>query len=268
MESIPRGISGIYRIECTTTGKFYIGSSKDIRARWKTHRTALNAQAHHTPHLQHAWNKYGADAFVITVVEACDSSQLAEREQHYLDTLRPYDADIGMNVGHCAECPARGRKLTAEQRKRMSETRQPISDKTRARLRAAQAQRPPITEETREKFREIGRNRKRTDEQRAKIRAAHRKASPESRKKMSEKAKARPPRTESTRAKVSAALREKWAAGNPRVYQARHIVTTPDGEELLVNFTAFCRKHGLSFNGMMHAVRTGGVYRGYRARRA
>lgn len=44
---------------------------------------------HHTPYLQHAWNKYGAEAFEFSVLEQCLCENLETREQFYIDTLKP-----------------------------------------------------------------------------------------------------------------------------------------------------------------------------------
>jgi len=60
--------SGVYLIECTANGKFYVGSSKNLRHRLKEHINTLNKQKHHNPHLQCAWNRYGADAFKFSVL--------------------------------------------------------------------------------------------------------------------------------------------------------------------------------------------------------
>ena len=52
-------ICGVYKIENSVNGKYYIGSSNNIYRRWKEHIKLLNKNNHHSPHLQFAWNKYG-----------------------------------------------------------------------------------------------------------------------------------------------------------------------------------------------------------------
>ena len=64
--------SGIYAIVNTVNGKRYVGSAKRFRTRWNAHRAALNKGLHHSRHLQSAWNKYGAEAFVFTIIEFCE----------------------------------------------------------------------------------------------------------------------------------------------------------------------------------------------------
>ena len=83
------GESGVYQIRSIRDGKLYIGSAVDISKRWKLHINRLNLDKHHAHHLRAAWVKYGSENFVFEVVEYCDKSQLIEREQHYIDGLKP-----------------------------------------------------------------------------------------------------------------------------------------------------------------------------------
>lgn len=78
---------GIYSI-VSPSGKIYIGSSSNIDKRWKHHKYLLNRGDHHNKHLQNAWNKYsGALEFNILLV--CDSPNLLDYEQQYLDFYQP-----------------------------------------------------------------------------------------------------------------------------------------------------------------------------------
>jgi group I intron endonuclease len=89
---------GIYKITCANTGKFYIGSSKNIDVRWYHHVNDLIKSRHHSDHLQHAFDKYGREAFLFEIIEECPESIKDKREQWYLDTLRPHDKNIGYNI--------------------------------------------------------------------------------------------------------------------------------------------------------------------------
>lgn len=83
-------VSGIYEIRNTTNGHRYIGSSVNIKQRWTDHKKRLKRGDHHCSHLQNAWNKYGRRVFVFTLIETVvDTGMLIEREQYYLDTIRP-----------------------------------------------------------------------------------------------------------------------------------------------------------------------------------
>lgn len=80
-----KSIVGVYKIENIITGKFYIGSSKNITIRWQEHIRNLSKGCHLNNHLQFAWNKYGAESFSFIVLEYCEIDFIIEREQYYLD---------------------------------------------------------------------------------------------------------------------------------------------------------------------------------------
>lgn len=107
--------TGVYAIVCIPNGKHYVGSAaKNFRIRFRQHKRLLNLGEHHARHLQHAWNKHGADAFKFVVLEECPREKCLEREQHYLDTEKPR-----FNV-----CPTAGSTLG-----------RPVSDQTKAKIR-------------------------------------------------------------------------------------------------------------------------------------
>jgi group I intron endonuclease len=81
---------GIYAIRCLPTSRFYVGSAKCFRTRWRAHRSLLRSNRHPNPKLQKAWNRHGEGAFTFEVLEIIDDpSQLAERERVWVDRLRP-----------------------------------------------------------------------------------------------------------------------------------------------------------------------------------
>lgn len=90
-------ICGVYKITNIVNGKFYIGSSNDIKARWRQHKDKLRVNKHGNTYLQNAWNKYGEENFLFEVVEECNPEFQFEREQYYLNTLNPFD-DQGYNI--------------------------------------------------------------------------------------------------------------------------------------------------------------------------
>jgi len=94
--------SGIYKIENTVTGDFYIGSSEDIDGRKYSHLVRLKAGKHHNHNLQRAWDKDGPEVFRFTTIENCLPNALLLLEQKYLDTLNP-----AYNVNETAERPNR-----------------------------------------------------------------------------------------------------------------------------------------------------------------
>lgn len=98
----------IYKILNSKTNDFYIGSSLEYNDRKVTHFRLLKQNKHHCIHLQNAFNKYGIDCFSISIVEEfkfTDKQYLLEREQFYLDTLKPH-----YNICKIAGSPL-GRKM-------------------------------------------------------------------------------------------------------------------------------------------------------------
>ena len=81
--------SGIYCIKNITNDKCYIGSSTHIYYRLRRHKSDLLRNVHANPILQNAYNKYGADSFVVSIIEECSEDIVLQREQYYIDTLNP-----------------------------------------------------------------------------------------------------------------------------------------------------------------------------------
>ena len=90
--------TGIYKITNEITGKFYIGSAKDIEWRWYEHKRDLLTNNHCNPKLQHSWNFYGKDKFTFSVLEEAAEPDLLIREQYYLDTFKPFMRGVGYNI--------------------------------------------------------------------------------------------------------------------------------------------------------------------------
>jgi len=80
--------SGIYKIVNKVDGKYYVGSSKNIRKRWVEHKRRLLNNDHHNDHLQNTFNKHGIDIFDFMLVELVDINNLKRIEQKYLDIAK------------------------------------------------------------------------------------------------------------------------------------------------------------------------------------
>ncbi len=82
--------AGIYAIRNTATGERYVGSTRVFAQRLAEHVTLLRQGKHDCARLQAAWNTHGAKAFAFDVLERVqDAATLLEREQAWLDRLRP-----------------------------------------------------------------------------------------------------------------------------------------------------------------------------------
>lgn len=81
--------SGIYKITNIITFDFYIGSAVYIKNRWANHRCLFRANKHANLYFQNTWNKYGEENFKFEVLEYCEKEKLIEREQHWLNYLKP-----------------------------------------------------------------------------------------------------------------------------------------------------------------------------------
>ena len=82
-------ICGIYKITNTITGDFYIGSSKDVKKRWREHKcpSSWNKQPNNPMYLD--MKKYGIDKFVFEILEEVEADKLKEAEQQFIELLNP-----------------------------------------------------------------------------------------------------------------------------------------------------------------------------------
>src|SRR6516162_8023426 len=197
--------TGIYQIRCIVTGRIYIGSALDLKTRWSLHRSRLRRGIHPNRSLQAAWLKYGKPLFVFEILEYVTvADDLVAREQHWLDTLRPFrrrgynvrieaSSNLGITMPNgtgqkissankgrvCSPetrakiaAAHRGMKHSPETCAKMSLARKNPSPEVRARLRAqrlAQKDSPETIEKRAAKMRGY----KHTEEAKAKISAWH-----------------------------------------------------------------------------------------------
>lgn len=150
--------SGIYIIENGISEKVYVGSSKNLYARWSDHKSRLNSNKHPNKHLQRSWNKYGQDAFTYKVIEFIDyGSDLIDRESYWIERLKACDKEIGYNIlkkgnlkgfKHSEETKKKLSRL-GKGKKRSKETRERISEAQRG-LKKKRTK--PMTEEHKRKI--------------------------------------------------------------------------------------------------------------------
>ena len=77
-------ISGIYAIICLENGKYYVGSSKNIKRRKTSHFYALKNNCHDNNHLQRAYNLYGLKSFIFMIIDEIPEQDLLKIEQKFI----------------------------------------------------------------------------------------------------------------------------------------------------------------------------------------
>ncbi len=118
--------TGVYKITCLENNKIYIGSSKDIDSRFKTHVQKLENKKHINSHLQNAWNLYTKQKFKFEIIEFCEEKELITREQFWMDKTKCYNRNIGFNACIKADRPT-GYKHDNIAKEKMSKAKLGIS---------------------------------------------------------------------------------------------------------------------------------------------
>lgn len=197
MVDIPlKHVSGIYAFVHLGSGSLYIGQGFNCRRRFNEHLSRLRSKCHGNPHFQAAFNKYGEGQFVFVLMEKCPTTQLAEREQHWMDECRKRcemynvhpasksplgvkrSAETKAKIGAASKGRCLGRKHTPEELEKMSSSqkgrkRPPFSQQWRENLSASLRGRkgPVLSKESREKIASQLRGRPVPQERKDKIRA-------------------------------------------------------------------------------------------------
>ena len=82
-------ICAVYKITNTITGDFYIGSSKNVKNRWMSHKKPSTWNKCPNNQLYLDMQKYGVDKFELQILEEAEIEQLKEKEQQFIETLKP-----------------------------------------------------------------------------------------------------------------------------------------------------------------------------------
>jgi group I intron endonuclease len=77
----------IYAIVHIESGKTYIGSTCDLKNRWKAHRGELVAGTHKNRHLQSVVKKYGIESVRFEVVTHCEFDEMFALEQAFIESI-------------------------------------------------------------------------------------------------------------------------------------------------------------------------------------
>jgi predicted GIY-YIG superfamily endonuclease len=109
------GRSGIYLISSLCDKRVYVGSAANFQRRFVQHRSSLLRGLHDNARLQNFVNKYGVESLAFSIAELCEKNELLEREQFYIDLLKP-----SFNI-----CPIAGSAMTG--RKHSEQTKAKLS---------------------------------------------------------------------------------------------------------------------------------------------
>lgn len=82
---------GVYQIRCIKENKCYIGSSKDCQERVQKHFSELRFNRHTNKCLQEAFNKYGIEGFIYSIV------LYVAKEEDLLTKETEYQIKIGID---------------------------------------------------------------------------------------------------------------------------------------------------------------------------
>ena len=90
-------ISGVYKITNTVTGDFYIGSSKNVKRRWESHKWPSTWNDNPNNQLYKDMRKYGVEKFDFELLEEVEEGKLKDAEQKFIETLKPTYNDRNAN---------------------------------------------------------------------------------------------------------------------------------------------------------------------------
>jgi group I intron endonuclease len=113
-------VCGIYKIVNKVTGQCYVGQSQRVKKRLKEHFRLLRWNKHTNPHLQNAYNKYGASAFYGALeVECSNFDELDRLENEFLRGTAWFEEPTVYNIADFAKAPMRGKNHSQEVRERI-----------------------------------------------------------------------------------------------------------------------------------------------------
>lgn len=116
----PEPISGVYAIRNKVNNKRYIGSSCDIKERWRKHKDELRRGSHVNIRLRRAYSKYGIENLSFEIIEVvADPKMVHVREQYWIDYYNSHKPTIGYNISNSAYGGA-GERLSEEHKAKMS----------------------------------------------------------------------------------------------------------------------------------------------------
>lgn len=96
----------VYKITNKENGKFYVGSTCDLKRRMHEHFGELKRGVHYAKKMQKDYDIYGRNSFVVEILETCENDLLKDIEQKYLDELEA--VKNGYNVSFSSKTNTKG----------------------------------------------------------------------------------------------------------------------------------------------------------------
>ena len=90
-------ICAVYKITNTITGDFYIGSSKNVKERWREHKCPSTWKKCPNNPMYLDMQKYGLDKFEFQILEVVEPDELKVTEQKFIELLKPAYNDRNAN---------------------------------------------------------------------------------------------------------------------------------------------------------------------------
>ena len=84
----------VYKLTNTLTGRFYVGSTFNLKSRTKYHRYSHDRNPNRE--LGADIEKYGWDSFKVEILERCSRDNVRERERFFIESLRA--VEVGYNI--------------------------------------------------------------------------------------------------------------------------------------------------------------------------
>jgi group I intron endonuclease len=159
----------VYKITNQVNGKVYIGiTTKSIEERWRGHIAQCNQG--NKRHLYMAIRKYGIDNFVVEQIDSVDDEKtLGLLEQRYILEYGSFGKKgYNMCAGGIGPRGLRHSKATRDKIKAKVANRPPVSEETRQKCRLASLGRKMTVESIEKRALQL-RGKKRTEEQKANI---------------------------------------------------------------------------------------------------
>jgi len=111
---------GIYKIVNMATGQCYVGQSQRVKKRLKEHFRLLRSNKHTNPHLQNAYNKYGAEHFYGALEVECDSpDEMDALEEAFINGAAWFEEPTVYNIADFAKAPMRGKTHSEASKERI-----------------------------------------------------------------------------------------------------------------------------------------------------